>query len=434
MHNRLSAILPFPLGRHPLTTLGALVSASALACILAGLALDFFGQISSPYAGILLYGLLPPLLLLGLFLQWIGSRLARRAGRPPAYVLDWSQPADRRRAWLGIGILGCTGLALAGATHESLEYMGTDHFCAEVCHRTMEPQAVTHRLSTHSRVACVDCHIGPGVNGFVRAKLGGLRQTIGEFTGRFPRPTRSEAPDRVLGRVVCERCHSSVQDHGIVARVKTTYTEDEEQARTDQVVKTRVGSEFRGIHAHLGMQIRYLSPDHGETVTRLEVVRRDGSRVEYVRKAAESGEGGEGHWGTFGCTSCHNRTGHDVMPFDRRLDLAFRAGTLPEERKGLKKAAMEAVGEPEGEISHDTYTEIRRRLRAAAGSDERVGRELQRLYASTTFPEMKTGAETYPSFLGHKGCYRCHGAMTPLGGGQSRLPTNTQCLSCHVMP
>jgi hypothetical protein len=238
-----------------------------------------------------------------------------------------------------------------------------------------------------------------------------------------------EDPDPVLGRVVCERCHDPDRDYGIRARVLTSF-DPADHSRSDTPIKLRVGSPREGIHAHVGMEIRYLTADHGRTISRVNVRRADGSEAEYAAKDAPS----DGKWIPLGCTGCHNRVGHELRPFEKRLDDALRAGALPLEPVGLKQKALEAVGEPESPPDRATYEEMRRALTRASGGDALVEQELHRIQAATFFPGMNAGPQSYPSWLGHAGCYRCHGALEPVGGRKSRLPAATQCVACHQMP
>ncbi len=62
-----------------------------------------------------------------------------------------------------------TGIvALAGM--QSVHTLDSTEFCGEACHRVMEPEYVAYQRSAHSRVECVQCHIGDGASWFVKAK------------------------------------------------------------------------------------------------------------------------------------------------------------------------------------------------------------------------------------------------------------------------
>ena len=52
----------------------------------------------------------------------------------------------------------------------------------------MKPELTTHDHGPHARVACVACHVGPGVNWFVRSKLSGSYQVYAVAFNKYPRP------------------------------------------------------------------------------------------------------------------------------------------------------------------------------------------------------------------------------------------------------
>ncbi len=59
----------------------------------------------------------------------------------------------------------------------------------------------------HARVACVDCHIGPGASWFVQSKLSGLRQVLAVMSDDFSRPIPTPVENLRPARDTCEQCH-----------------------------------------------------------------------------------------------------------------------------------------------------------------------------------------------------------------------------------
>ena len=47
------------------------------------------------------------------------------------------------------------------------------NFAARPATRSCEPELVTHDHGPHARVACVECHVGPGASWFVKSKISG---------------------------------------------------------------------------------------------------------------------------------------------------------------------------------------------------------------------------------------------------------------------
>ena len=68
--------------------------------------------------------------------------------------------------------------------------METETFCGQSCH-VMAPEFRAHQVSPHSKVACVDCHVGPGAGGWLHAKMNGTRQLIEAVLNSYPRPIPS---------------------------------------------------------------------------------------------------------------------------------------------------------------------------------------------------------------------------------------------------
>lgn len=75
-------------------------------------------------------------------------------------------------------------------------------FCNS-CH-VMEPYYTSWRLSAHKDVSCVGCHISPGVDSFLEAKLNGLGQVVDDALNRT-----SNKPSASVSQLSCTRsgCH-----------------------------------------------------------------------------------------------------------------------------------------------------------------------------------------------------------------------------------
>ncbi len=84
----------------------------------------------------------------------------------------------------------------------ALEVTSTPVFCS-TCHE-MSPEYYTWHASAHSNIACVDCHVQPGVNNFISHKIESLKQVYLHFTGTYVTPIAISDP---IPNSVCERCH-----------------------------------------------------------------------------------------------------------------------------------------------------------------------------------------------------------------------------------
>ncbi len=86
----------------------------------------------------------------------------------------------------------------------ALQLTSTPLFC-QSCHE-MRPEYVTWKASAHNKISCVDCHIEPGAQNFVKHKLNSFKQIYDHFTGNVLTPISLDIP---IKDAVCERCHST---------------------------------------------------------------------------------------------------------------------------------------------------------------------------------------------------------------------------------
>src|SRR5208282_5585292 len=173
------------LGQNALTVTGAVVTTSTALTTIAFWFYDIFlpGP-PHPYIGLLVFLILPGIFVLGLLLIPLGIWLRRRSlgksGKLPATypAVDLGAPVVRRTLeWVMMATV-LNLLIIGTASYRGVEYMDSTSFCGTTCHRVMDPEYTAYQNSPHSRVACVDCHIGPGAGWFVRSKLSGLRQVF----------------------------------------------------------------------------------------------------------------------------------------------------------------------------------------------------------------------------------------------------------------
>lgn len=84
-----------------------------------------------------------------------------------------------------------------------VELTSQNFFC-NTCH-IMNPFYESWKVSTHRHVHCVECHIPPGVDSFVEAKLNGLGQVVDDTLNRT-----STKPSAAVSAMACMRsgCHT----------------------------------------------------------------------------------------------------------------------------------------------------------------------------------------------------------------------------------
>src|SRR5262249_38869860 len=271
----------------------------------------------------------------------VGGWSYRRASRqPPRWVIDWSVPRDRATFFAAIVIALLGVFAVVGATHLGISYMDRTTFCADVCHEVMAPAALPHALSPHANVTCAECHIAPGVGGYLQAKMKGASETWHQLRNDYARPLIVSDLTSVPDPGVCSRCHPVERPYGSVDKTFPSFAADEKNTPSPTRLTLRLGSPASGIHHHIAMNIRYFSTDGGRTVQQVVLTRPDGSKVEFAASGTPPAPGAKGVWRKVTCITCHNRTGHEVMSFERRVDEAMAVGALPAADPGLKKRLM----------------------------------------------------------------------------------------------
>ena len=141
--------------------------------------------------------------------------------------LDFNIPEVRKTAMTVIVLTAVNVVLLGAASFFAVEEMETVAFCGETCHTVMQPEFTAYQNSPHSRVACVDCHIGPGASWFVKSKLDGLRQVWHTALNTYSRPITSPIHTLRPARETCEQCHWPNKHHGDKLRIFSRYKTDE---------------------------------------------------------------------------------------------------------------------------------------------------------------------------------------------------------------
>src|SRR5277367_1721153 len=187
------------LGNNPISLIGgALTTASAI--ILIGFwVVDVVARSgpASPYVGIVIDLCLPGLFVLGLILIPIGMLLRRRrlkaAGQLPTEYpkVDLGDPVFRRGVDFVVIATFINFVIVGTASYRGVAYMDTPNFCGQSCH-VMAPEFSAYHRAPHSNVACTECHVAPGVPGYIHAKVNGTKQLIMVILHNYPRPIMAE--------------------------------------------------------------------------------------------------------------------------------------------------------------------------------------------------------------------------------------------------
>jgi hypothetical protein len=133
--------------------------------------------------------------LFGLALIPLGAWVERRRrtqGKAPTELhwprIDLNDHAQRRTAVMIFALTMVNVVIVSLAAYRGVEYMDSVAFCGQVCHSVMKPEFVAYQDGPHSRVTCVQCHIGPGASWFARSKISGTRQLFAVALKTYSRP------------------------------------------------------------------------------------------------------------------------------------------------------------------------------------------------------------------------------------------------------
>jgi hypothetical protein len=432
--------------RNPISTIGIAIATATALVFLALLALDLLGVLTNPYTGLLLFVAAPTAFVVALLLIPIGARWsARRRRRYPDAaewpVIDLRDGHQRTVLFTVLALTFVNVVILSSAAYGGMHYMERREFCGQVCHTTMEPEFVAQETWPHARIACVSCHVGPGVGPLIESKLAGTRQLFHLITGDIPRPV--PAPVRSLGdtRATCEQCHWVGQQIGEVTRVIRDYASDEASTGSATTLRMHVGTGGPGIHRHLNLDIDYVASDGTRATIPFVRVRDAGGAVrEYTADGATADRIAAGVSRRMDCTDCHNRPAHTMFfTAERAVDTAIAQGRIPHELPFIRREAVAAVstGYADRPAALQAIAARLTGFYTSRGVDRRVVDKAVAgtgdVWARNIFPAMKVGWGTYPNHLGHvdtPGCFRCHddSHRTPQGTVISQ-----DCELCHAI-
>jgi hypothetical protein len=206
------------------------------------------GGTHNPYLGIFAYIMFPSIMMFGLMLIPTGMLLERRRRRrlSPEEIaryptFDLNDPRRRRNFFVFLAITIVFIFMSAFGSYRAYEFTETVAFCGQTCHEVMKPEFVAYQASPHARVACVDCHVGPGAGWYVRSKLSGAYQLYSVAFNKFPRPIKTPVHNLRPAQDTCEQCHWPEKFFGAQLKVFNRYGYDERNSLSE----TRVCSSTR---------------------------------------------------------------------------------------------------------------------------------------------------------------------------------------------
>lgn len=345
--------------------------------------------------------------------------------------------------FLVLPVIGVSG-------YKGYHYSESTEFCGS-CHAVMEPQYVAHQQSSHARVTCAECHIGPGAGPLVQSKLSGVRQLFAVALETYPRPIPPAIAHLRPAIETCEQCHWPERFFGSVLKPIVRYSPDEQNTRHEFDILLKVGGRnpylgrSEGIHMHMIDRVEYVATDEGlQEIPWVRYEREDGTVTIYRSdgKAAEDPPP-PGIVRRLDCMDCHNRSGHPFHSPEDAVDIFLDNRRIDDSLPFIKREAVAALAEPWPDKQaalagiSDWIRDFYRSSYPALWNERRQDVEeaieaLHVIFEQNIFPYMRVDWRTYPDNVGHlnsAGCFRCHDGLHVNDVGEA---ITSDCTACHT--
>jgi hypothetical protein len=169
-----------------------------------------------------------------------------------------------------------------------------------------------------------------------------------------------------------------------------------------------------------------------------------GNTTEYFASGAKPEEIAAMSRRRMDCVDCHNRPTHIYLPPDRSVDDSLAANRIDASLPYVKQQsvqvltaaykttpeAMQAIANAIPAFYREKYPQVaatkQAQIRGAVA-------DLQRIFRTTIFPEMKVDWRTHPNNVGHfyfQGCFRCHDGNHVSKDGKT---ISKDCNACHTV-
>ncbi len=446
---------------NPLSILGSILAGISLALILFLIVISFIFKVGGSYTGLFTYIVLPIFLVIGLALVPIGMiRKAKKMrkmeeGAPDKWLrIDMSNYTHwNALIFFTIGTFIFVFLTGIGS-YEAFHYTESNEFCGTLCHKVMKPEYVAYQGSSHSRVNCVECHVGEGTDWYVKSKLSGLYQVYSVIFKKYPKPIPTPIHNLRPAQETCEKCHWPNKFYENRIDNHMHYLSDEENTMWNIQLKMKIGAAHgaqgnsEGFHWHINPNnkieyiafdkkrefipwIRYINLESGDTTIyedSYEPLDDEGIKNSEIR--------------TMDCLDCHNRPSHDYEAPQDFIDFAIASGDIPVKLPEIKRLSMEllkkkystedsALAMIDSYISDfysDNYSDLFNSDRTIV---DKAIIGVQNAFKKNMFPEMSVSWDAYPNHIGHmefNGCFRCHNDSHSSSEGEL---ISKECENCH---
>jgi hypothetical protein len=385
------------------------------------------------------YLVVPGFLVLGLVLIPVGMYFKRRSMRKMTqeeakekYILNLNDPKTRNAAFIFVTVTVIFIICTIIGSYEGFHYTESNDFCGKLCHKVMDPEFEAYQNSPHAHVTCVECHVGEGVDWYVKSKMSGMRQVYKYMTNTYPRPIATPIENLRPARETCEKCHWPQKFYTNNIQRKKYYLADSANTEWDITLNMKIGASheslglIEGIHWHINpdVEIQYKANKKRDTIYWVKVIyKKTGKESVFTETESHISKDDLDKIPvrSMDCMDCHNRPSHEYRSPSYFVDNLFASGAI-KQVPYLKEVAMlalktryESNESARNGITNDivkyfkrdhpkVYAQFSKEISDATG-------EILKSYFLNTFPEMKVSYKEYPRNIGHfetNGCFRCH--------------------------
>ncbi|OGX30921.1 MAG: hypothetical protein A2787_01130 [Omnitrophica WOR_2 bacterium RIFCSPHIGHO2_01_FULL_48_9] len=443
-----------------ISVIGGILSSVWFSTILVLFILDFRNKEPNPYLGVITYMIAPFFLIASLLLIPLGASIERKQRVKRGHArkfphIDFNNPVHQKIAYVTIIVTTAFLLFSVVGSYRAYEFTESTTFCGKVCHQVMHPEFTTYQNSPHARVACIHCHIGPGVDWFVRSKLAGSYQVYSVLFKKYHRPIETPVQNLRPAQETCEKCHWPQQFFGAVEENRQYFLSDEKNTEWRTRMLMLVGgstppyAKSGGIHWHMNInsKVYYVATDEKrQTIPWIKVVRSNGKEEIFVDEDSKfsAGKPPEGEMRQMDCMDCHNRPSHNfkapIVAVNEALAYGAIDKALPYIRREAVKvlaaeyssgeAAAAAIKEKIEKFYQKKYPDVWSGQREAIAQAVRA---TVQIYQTNMFPQMKASWKSYPDNIGHlmfPGCFRCHDDKHKSAEGKV---LTKDCNTCHTI-
>jgi NapC/NirT cytochrome c family, N-terminal region len=447
---------------NPVTLAGTAIATISFGLILFLIALEIIGGEQKPYMGIIAFVILPAFLILGIIIILYGIFREHRRKRLGIEVerkfpvINLNDPKQRRAVTIFIGGTILLLLFTAFGSYKAYEYTDSVQFCGTVCHKVMEPEYTAYQYSPHARVACVQCHIGPGAEWYVRSKFSGAYQVYSVIFKKYSRPIPTPIENLRPAQETCEQCHWPSHFYSEKKVENTYFVSDENNSRWNLTMLLKIGGGNEetgvrtGIHWHMNIanDITYYALDSSRMIIPWVKVRSKSTGKITIYRAENSPVKDEDikpeMTRKMDCIDCHNRPSHIYNPPMVSVDHLMALGSIDPKLPYIKSIAVQYLDRPystkEGALdsiksSIEDFYNINYPQVAVDKKEsiEKSIEEIQKIYSRNYFPYMRVSWRYFPNQIGHMyapGCFRCHDGKHFNDEGKA-IPHD--CNTCHTI-